>query len=273
MDGRVARILLPIAVIVLAIGVAFGLYRLFWPPVPVAAPSAAPPVEAPRAAAGGEPKVEHPLPTGESPEAAMKAPVEAPADARAAFERDLAALADPSALGRFFILQDLVRRIVSTVDNLSGDELPARARAVAPTRGAFAVQRSGDAFVIDPANAARYEPFVALVESIDARRAVELYVRHYRLFQGEYRGQGSPDRYFNDRAVAAIDHLLATPEPAGPVRLVQPKVLYRFEDPALEALSAGQKALIRMGPKNAARLKARLRTVRAELLRQGTPSR
>jgi hypothetical protein len=122
---------------------------------------------------------------------------------------------------------------------------------------------------IAPDNARRYEPFVRFVESVDVRRAADLYARHYRLFQGEYRGQGSPDRYFNDRAVAAIDHLLATPEVSGPVLLVQPKVLYRYADPALESLSAGQKALIRMGPDNAARLKVRLRALRAEIARTG----
>ena len=50
-----------------------------------------------------------------------------------------------------------------------------------------------------------------------------------------------------------IDHLLATPEIEGPIRLVQPKVLYEFADPELEARSAGQKLLLRMGAANAAR--------------------
>jgi hypothetical protein len=123
--------------------------------------------------------------------------------------------------------------------------------------------------MIDPANTRRYEPFVAWVESIDARRAAALYVKHYALLQGEYRGQGSPNRYFNDRLVSAIDHLLATPEPAGPIALVQPKVLHRHADPALESLSAGQKALLRTGPQNMARLKAKLRALRAEVTKPG----
>jgi hypothetical protein len=40
-------------------------------------------------------------------------------------------------------------------------------------------------------------------------------------------------------------------------------VLYEFADPALESRSAGQKALIRMGPANARRIKAKLREIRA----------
>lgn len=264
------RIVMPAVLLVLAAAVAYGIYRLFFPqvaaPQPPRVESPAAPTPAP--APAPEPVAKFPLP-GESPEAAMSAPAEAPADALAAFERDVAALAAPGALARFFDLGSLVRRSVSTVDNLSSDELPLRARAVLPTRGAFAVSKGPDGTVIDASNARRYEPFVKLIESIDTRRAVEVYVRHYRLFQGEYRGQGSPNRYFNDRVVAAIDHLLATPDVKGPIRLVQPKVLWRYADPELEALSAGQKALLRMGADNAARIKAKLRAVRAEIARQG----
>ena len=79
---------------------------------------------------------------------------------------------------------------------------------------------------------------------------------------------GYPDAYFNDRLVDAIDDLLAAPEPATPIRLIQPDVLYQFADPDLEERSAGQKIMIRLGSENAARIKARLRDVRRELTSQ-----
>jgi hypothetical protein len=44
--------------------------------------------------------------------------------------------------------------------------------------------------------------------------------------------------------------------------LVQPKVLYQYADSELGALSAGQKAMIRIGPENAAVVKAKLREIR-----------
>src|SRR5690606_24328802 len=92
-----------------------------------------------------------------------------------------------------------------------------------------------------------------------------LYVRFYPLLQYEYQQLGFPDGHFNDRVVAAIDDMLAAPTPRQPVRLVQPKVLYRFADPALESLSAGQKIMIRIGPDNARRLRAALLRLRDEL--------
>jgi len=83
---------------------------------------------------------------------------------------------------------------------------------------------------------------------------------------------GYPNGYFNDRLIAVIDHLIATPEVAEPIRLKVPHVLYVFADPRLEERSCGQKALIRMGPENAARLKVKLRSLRAHLVPAGARS-
>ena len=79
----------------------------------------------------------------------------------------------------------------------------------------------------------------------------------------------NPGQYFNDRLVEVIDLLLATPDlelppqvhlPAinGPVRPERPWVLYEFDDPSLASLAAGQKMMLRLGPANQRRLKARL---------------
>ena len=68
-----------------------------------------------------------------------------------------------------------------------------------------------------------------------------------------------------------IDHLLATPDVPAPVALAQPKVLYEFADPALEQLSAGQKIMIRMGPVDESRAKAKLRQIRRALTGQKLP--
>ena len=66
----------------------------------------------------------------------------------------------------------------------------------------------------------------------------------------------------------AIDKPLAEPDIKGPVKLVRPKVMYQFADPGLEARSAGQKILIRMGSENAGRLKVKLHEIRHELTGQ-----
>ena len=45
----------------------------------------------------------------------------------------------------------------------------------------------------------------------------------------------------------------------------RPSTHYEFADPKLESLSAGQKALIRIGLVNERRLKAKLRELRAQI--------
>ena len=103
---------------------------------------------------------------------------------------------------------------------------------------------------------------------VDAASLVAVYLRYYPLFQEAYADLGQSGRHFNDRMIHVIDHLLAAPEISSPIKLVRPKVQYRFADPGLEALSSGQKAMIRIGPAHAKTVKRKLRQIRAEILRQ-----
>lgn len=179
---------------------------------------------------------------------------------------------------RMLQLDGFVRRIVATVDNLGRAHAAARLWPVVPVAGRFTVQRAGETEFIAPANSARYAAFVGMVESVNTARAAALYVKLYPLFQQAYQELGYPHGYFNDRLVEVIDRLLATPEPTGPlvVRLTdvkgpvasqRPWVRYEYVDPALQALPAGSKMLLRMGPDNARRLKAKLAQWRAAITR------
>jgi hypothetical protein len=160
------------------------------------------------------------------------------------------------------LLEDMIRRIVVTVDNLSREQVARRLVPLKPAEGSLLVTGRGAERVISEHNQGRYAPYVILAEAVDVDYLAALYVRFYPLFQQAYQEIGYPEGYFNDRLVSVIDHLLAAPEIKGPIRLVQPKVLYKFADPELEQLSVGQKFLVRMGPANAARIKMRLREVR-----------
>ena len=132
-------------------------------------------------------------------------------------------------------------------------------RPLAPTPGELGVTVTGETYALNPANAARYAPLMKVVQATDAQAVAAIYLRFYPLFQQAYEGLGYPSQYFNDRLVEVIDHLLATPELTGPIELARPSVMYVYTDPALEALSAGQKTLLRMGPQNVIVIKAKLR--------------
>lgn len=170
-----------------------------------------------------------------------------------------------SRLEDFFILNNLIKRIVVTVDNLPRRELPARLVPLRPVPGIFEVEGLENNLVISEKNTRRYLPLVNLFSGIETRRLVSVYVHLYPLFQQAYRDLGYPKGHFNDRLVYVIDHLLAAPQVSGPVRIQQHVVRYRFADPGLEALSSGEKIMIRIGPDNASKVRDKLREIRREV--------
>lgn len=163
------------------------------------------------------------------------------------------------------ITDGFIRRVVVIVDNLPREQLPIRRSPLRPAQGSFEVDGGAGGHVIAARNAARYEPYVQMAEGVDMRRLVATYVRLYPLFQQAYEDLGYPGHYFNDRLIAVIDNVLAAPQATGTLALVQPKVLYKFADPRLEALSAGQKIMLRMGDANAMRIRAILQALRKQL--------
>jgi hypothetical protein len=143
--------------------------------------------------------------------------------------------------------------------------LPQRVLPVKPVPGRFVTAGQAEGLLIARANSARYLPYLRLAEAADTRQLVTVYVRYYPLFQQAYAELGYPNGYFNDRLVATIDDLLSAPDAPDAIPLTQPKVLYEYADPEMEALSAGQKIMLRMGAENEARAKAKLRDIRRAL--------
>jgi len=250
----------------LCLVVAAGAYYYYGmrSPEPAAeAPAPAPSAESPPAPqSSAEPAIRHPLEVPEVPEAGLPTLENSDTAAR----RSLVEILGGKAFAEFVVPDQLVRRIVATVDNLPRPTAPRRMMPLNQVPGAFGISSMGNERIIDEGNAARYLPYVRVFESVDAGALVSAYVRAYPLFQRAYEELGYPGRYFNDRLVEAIDDMLAAPEPAGPLRVVQGRVLYEFADPELETRSAGQKVMLRMGSANAAKVKAKLLEIRQALV-------
>lgn len=252
--------LLLVVALVAGLGAAAWYFRdaLLPPDEPAAVVAATPPEEAPPALAGPA----YPLPPPETEAAdAVLVPLPPLDDSDSYF---LLALTDIMGgdFRQLLATEAVIDRFVATVDNLPRSHVAERVRPVGRLTSTFAAEPSGDDYVLGPANFARYDAIINLVVTADNGRIIAMYRRFYPLFQEAYARLGYPDAYFNDRVVEVIDHLLATPEPAGPVRLVRPNVLYEFADPALQALSSGQKLLLRMGPEHRARVQQKLRELR-----------
>jgi hypothetical protein len=228
-------------------------------PAPAVQPPAPAAVKPPVSA---EPQIRHPI----APSASEK-PLPALEVSDTTLKTALDELFSDKSLVGLLQLQDFVRRVVASIDNLPRKKLALRLMPVKPAAGKFLVTGKDAGLALGADNAARYAPYLPLAEAIDTAKLVALYVHFYPLFQQAYQELGYPKGYFNDRLVEAIDDLLAAPEVQAPLKLVQPKVIYLYADPALEARSAGQKILMRIGNENAARVKTKLRDIREELLR------
>jgi hypothetical protein len=160
----------------------------------------------------------------------------------------------------------LIHRFVLTIDSLPTETVPIKYRLFPPTPGKFLVQKtSSDRVIIDPDNYARYDSYMQLLDTLDTEQFARWYTRFYPLIQEEYDSLGYNSRYFNDRFIFVIDHLLETPDVMTAIELVQPNVFYNFSDPALKKLSAGQKILLRIGPANRKIVKAKLIEIRKAL--------
>jgi hypothetical protein len=244
-----------------------------WLRTPAEPPSTETPVAGPVPQTAPEPAIRHPIEDAR-PEPKEPVAAEVPTsleDSDKAIADALAGLVGRSAVERFASLNGFVRRVVATIDNLPRNRAPQRVWPLTPTPGRFETTGGNNAVYISGDNARRYEAALRVMESADTGKLVALYVQLYPLLQQAYRELGYPNGYFNDRLVEVIDHLLATPDVRGPVKLAKPWVMYEFADPALEARSAGQKTLIRMGPENAARVKAKLREIRRQVTGRALP--
>lgn len=214
-----------------------------------------------------EAPIEHPIEAAPAAVAARGGDASLPplSESDSALRSAIGSLIGDQALVEFVRMTGIVASVVATVDNLPRRKVATKILPVRGPAGAFVVEEADGGRVIGSANAVRYAAHLRLLENVDSQRVAAVYVRFYPLLQQAYRELGYPQGNFNDRLVTVIDHLLATPAIEGPMRVVQPKVLYEFADPDLEARSAGQKLLLRMGAENAERVKARLREFRREI--------
>ena len=157
----------------------------------------------------------------------------------------------------------IIERIVATIDNLPRGHVAERIRPIGRLGGQFYIDNeNNDNYFLSNKNYARYNIYIDVLEMAELTKVVDTYKRYYPLFQKAYMSLGYPNGYFNDRVVEVIDHLLETPEIQGPISLIQPHVLYEFKDPHIEALSSGQKMMLRIGLKHSIRLKTKLRELR-----------
>jgi len=244
------------------------------PPIAVEEAPAPPPVEE---EATAEPDVSSPVVAEEA--APEEPPLPPLADSDPVAVEALSGLVGSEPVRQYVVSEDVIPRLVATLDALSGKQVPASIKAVEGPGGNFQATADEDPdsvirnaagdpipqYVVDPVNYRRYTPYVEMLEAADTAAIVTSYQDYRPLFEEAFRQLGYPDGDFDQRLRSLIDELLATPDLSGPVRLIKPEAYYLYADEELESLTAGQKVLLRMGPDNAARVKAKLTEIRDTL--------
>jgi len=171
-------------------------------------------------------------------------------------------------LVQFLVTDQVISRAVASIDSLTSRQVPVHINPVLPAQGTFLVDKEGESLVMSERNFARYDGYVALLQNMDPGLLTTFYRRYSPLFQQAWEENGGLGS-FEDRMFAVIDDLLATPDVTGPVYLSKPEAVYLFEDPDLEAMTAGQKVMVRMGSANADVVKEKLVEIRESLQLEG----
>ena len=227
----------------------------------------APPTAPAPLADKNKPPAHYPVPqTGNDQSPAEALPSLAVSDT--AMRNAMAKLINEKTILQYFYPNEIIRRLVVSIDNLPRESVSAQLLPLKPVGGQFLVKETDNTINLDAANYQRYTPYVDLIQNLDTKKMVAVYQYFYPLFQQQYQELGYPEGYFNDRFIVVMDYMINLADVSGPLPLVQKHVLYQYADPDKESMSAGAKLLTRMGHENALKIRDKLREIRTELTRQ-----
>jgi hypothetical protein len=211
-------------------------------------------VEAPPAQAPEAP----PEPLGGQPEPIVLPPL----DESDALVRELIAkLSSHPRVAAWLATEGLIRNFAVVVTNIADGATPAgHLKALAPSGSFRFVERGGGMFV-DPRSYDRYATLADATGAIDPKGAAALYATLKPRIEEAYRELGFPDTPFDRTLERALVRLLGTPIPDDPIAVEPRGIVYGYADERLENLSAAQKQLLRMGPRNARVVQRSLREI------------
>lgn len=161
--------------------------------------------------------------------------------------------------------EQLIRDAVVFVDNIRNGVVVSDAAIVEGPKGRFRVLEQEDKIYIDPRSYDRYNPVVDWFVSLDVDVLTDMLDRYQPLVQEALAEIGYPDTAPDRVLLDAIDMLMATPSVGTVIELNDYSVMYRYADPALEALPDAQKQMLRLGPDNMRRVKLKLDALRTAL--------
>lgn len=185
-----------------------------------------------------------------------------PLDASDTLVRTLVqALTESPAVMAWLPTTGLIRNFTAVVANIADGATPAKQLKVLKPAAPFRIVTRDGGTYVDPRSYDRYARIADAVASIDAAGAAKLYATLKPRIEEAQKDLGAADS-FDHTLERAIVALLATPAIDGGSERLKPKGIgYGYADERLESLSAAQKQLLRMGPRHARVIKAKLRDI------------
>lgn len=171
------------------------------------------------------------------------------------------------AIGSTFLQSpNAIERCVAIVDNLRQGAVPYKLLPVGRPQKAFPFTDDGLGVTLDPSGFSRYDGLATAVSRIDVSALLDIYKPLKPAIEEAWAMLGYPDGSAEEALLEALGQILTAPDTDFEARLIKREANWIYEDPALEALPALHKQLMRMGPTNARAIQDKARELRSGLL-------
>jgi hypothetical protein len=172
---------------------------------------------------------------------------------------ELATMDGTSSLLMYLVSDELVRKFVVMIENISRGEFPERNLPLLYPQERMTVTELGSEFyLMDEQSYQRFNALVTSLTNISTESAVDFYQQLQPLFREAYAELGLRNSEFNDVLMLAIDNVLNARMAPQPQQLIRPNLNYLYANPEIENYSDVEKLLLRLGPENTERLQRRL---------------
>lgn len=164
---------------------------------------------------------------------------------------------------------NLLRRLTAAATIVAEGDSPRESLGFLKPRGKFSVKTLHGRIFLNPRSYERYDAMANAVGSLDAPAAAKLILHLKPLFETACAELDDQNCDFQAALIKSAQELLRAPLVTGDIQLREKIISYAMADAKLERLSAAQKHLLRMGPRNAAKIQGKLRELAIAL---GTPA-
>lgn len=178
-------------------------------------------------------------------------------------------LSSDAEFARWLSSEDLARRFAASVNLVAEGQSPRMPLSFMAPAGTFRVTKRHGHTVAAPESHTRYDTVTRVLVSLDVKKAGQVYQELKPLLDAAHAELAPPGRSLDTTLSQAIGRLTRVAVPKTPPELTPKGALFVYADPNLEALSAAEKHLLRMGPENMRKVQAKLTELASAL---GLPS-